>query len=180
MTLLQNHVRPITIANVIWSQISKLFHRNDHHIEATSRAQHLGRYLEGQGLTMTLQQNRVRPITLLFEVGFYNFFWQTTSLCPIHIRGALPGSDRLLFLISYVYTCKLLFYAEILKFKRNEQRTELVNFLSGEKGLFSTRLLSCFLFCTNVQFVSLLFKKSNVIRFLRLLLQVRQTLWDCT
>jgi len=27
---------------------------------------------------------------------FYNYFWQTTSLCPIPIRGALPGSDRLL------------------------------------------------------------------------------------
>jgi len=30
----------------------------------------LGRYLEGQGHSMTLHQNRVRPITLLFEVGF--------------------------------------------------------------------------------------------------------------
>ena len=61
------------------------------------RAQHLGRYLEGQGHSMTLHQNHVRSITLLFEVGFYNYFRQTTSLCPIPIRGALPGSDRLLF-----------------------------------------------------------------------------------
>jgi len=100
-------------------------------------------YLEGQGHSMTFQQNRVWPITLwieveiynfsqewspywdnlthatfgllpwrprsrhdfaaksclaqnLFEGGFYNYFWQTTSLCPIPIRGALPGSDRLL------------------------------------------------------------------------------------
>jgi len=30
--------------------------------------QHLGRYIEGQGHIMTLKQNRVRPITLLFEV----------------------------------------------------------------------------------------------------------------
>jgi len=30
--------------------------------------QDLGRYLEGQGHSMTLKQNRVRPITLLFEV----------------------------------------------------------------------------------------------------------------
>jgi len=30
--------------------------------------QQLGRYLEGQGHSMTLMQNRVRPITLLFEV----------------------------------------------------------------------------------------------------------------
>jgi len=41
---------------------------------------------------MTLQQNHVQPITWLFEVGFYNYFWQTTSLCPIPIRGASPGS----------------------------------------------------------------------------------------
>jgi len=51
---------------------------------------------------MTLQQNRVWPKTLLFEVGFYNYFWQTTSLCPIPIRGALPGSDRLLLNICIV------------------------------------------------------------------------------
>ena len=31
---------------VILGRISKIFHRNDHHIETTCRAQHLGRYLE--------------------------------------------------------------------------------------------------------------------------------------
>jgi len=36
-------------------------------------AQHLSRYIEGQGHSMTLKQNCVRPITLLFEVGFYFF-----------------------------------------------------------------------------------------------------------
>jgi len=81
---------------VIWSQILQLFHRNDHHIETTCRVQHLGCYREGQGHSMTLQQNRVWPKTLLFEVRVYNYFWQTTSLCPIPIRGALPGFDRLL------------------------------------------------------------------------------------
>ena len=55
---------------VIWSQISKLFYRYDHHVETTCHVQHLGPYLEGQGHSMTLQQNCVRPITLLFEVGF--------------------------------------------------------------------------------------------------------------
>jgi len=59
---------------VIRSRISKIFHRNDHHIEMTCHAQHLGRYLEGQGHSMTFQQNRVWPITLLFEVRFYNYF----------------------------------------------------------------------------------------------------------
>jgi len=46
--------------------LKKLFHRNDHHIEMTCREQHLGRYLEGQRHSMTLQQKLVRPITLLF------------------------------------------------------------------------------------------------------------------
>jgi len=68
---------------VISSRILKIFHRNDHQIETTSRAQHLGRYLEGQGHTMTLQQNHVRPITWLFEVGFRNYF---TVLNDHHIE----------------------------------------------------------------------------------------------
>jgi len=46
-------------------------------MKTTCRAQHLGHYLKGQGHNMTMQQNRVRPIT--------------------SIRGALPGSDRLMF-----------------------------------------------------------------------------------
>ena len=33
-------------------------------------AQHLGLLLEGQGHSMTLKQNPVRRITLLYEVGF--------------------------------------------------------------------------------------------------------------
>jgi len=40
---------------VILSRISKIFQRNGHHIETTCRAQHLGRYIEGQGHSMTLQ-----------------------------------------------------------------------------------------------------------------------------
>ena len=90
---------------MIWSQIIQLFHRNDHHIETTCRVQYLGCYLEGQGHSMTLHQNRVWPKTLLFEDRFYNYFWQTTSLCPIPIRGALPGSDRLLFLMLMPKLC---------------------------------------------------------------------------
>ena len=59
---------------VIWSPMLKLLHRNDHHIESPCREQHLGRCLECQGHSMTLQQKRVRPIALLFKVGFYSFF----------------------------------------------------------------------------------------------------------
>jgi len=108
MTLQQNSVRLIPLLfEVIWSRISKIFHRNDHHIEMTCRAQHFGllpwRPRSQQDLIILVQQNRVRSITLFFEVGFCNYFWQTTSLtvCPIPIRGALPGFDRLLLLHNF-------------------------------------------------------------------------------
>ena len=65
---------------VIRSLISKLFHRNDHHVETTCRAQHVGPYLEGQGHSMTLQQNRVQAITLLFEVRFWKYFTEMTTI----------------------------------------------------------------------------------------------------
>jgi len=54
----------------IWSRILQLFYRNDHHIEMRCRAQHFGPYQKGQGHGITLQQNRVQPITSLFEVPF--------------------------------------------------------------------------------------------------------------
>jgi hypothetical protein len=59
---------------VIWSRILQLL------IETTWRVQHLGRYLEDQGHSMTLQQNRVRPITSLFEIGFYNYFTKMITI----------------------------------------------------------------------------------------------------
>ena len=67
--LQQNHVRPITSLFEV-SRISKIFYRNDHHIETTCHAHYLGQYLEGQGHSLTLQQNRARPITSLFKVRF--------------------------------------------------------------------------------------------------------------
>ena len=51
------------VHNFVISQILQLFGRNDHHIGMTCRVQHFGRYIEGQGHSMTLQQNQVRPIT---------------------------------------------------------------------------------------------------------------------
>jgi len=57
---------------VIWSRVLKIFHRNDHPIETTCHAQHLGHYLEGQGHSMTFHS--FRPITLWFVVNFYNYF----------------------------------------------------------------------------------------------------------
>jgi len=65
---------------VIWNRISKLFYRNDYHVETTCRAQHLGPYLEGQDHSATLQQKRVRLITLLFEVGFRKYFTEMITL----------------------------------------------------------------------------------------------------
>ena len=43
-------------------------------------AHQLGCFLEGQGHSMTLHQNRVRPITLLFEVGFQNYFTEMITI----------------------------------------------------------------------------------------------------
>jgi len=65
---------------VIWSWISKIFYINDHHIETTCRAQHLGQNLEGQGHSTTLQQNCVRPITSLFVVRFWNNFTEMITI----------------------------------------------------------------------------------------------------
>jgi len=70
---------------VIWSRILQLFHRNDHHIETTCLVQHLGCYLEGQGHSMTLQQNRVWPKTLLFEVTSTTF--DKLLLCVQYLFG---------------------------------------------------------------------------------------------
>jgi len=43
-------------------------------------AQNLSRYLEGQCHSMALKQNRVQPITLLFEVGFKNYFTEMIAI----------------------------------------------------------------------------------------------------
>jgi len=42
--------------------------------------QHLGRYLEGQGHSMTLKQYRVRPIPLFFEVRIKNYFTEMIAM----------------------------------------------------------------------------------------------------
>jgi len=82
---------------VIWSQISKIFHRNDHHIDTTCRAQHLGCYLEGQGHSLTFQQNYFQPITLLFEVDLktisheWSPYWDDVSSATFRL---LPWRSR--------------------------------------------------------------------------------------
>jgi len=82
---------------VIWSQILQLFYIIDHHIDTTCCAQHLGRYLEGQGHSMTFQHNCVRPITLLFEVRFRKYFTEMITMlrrCVAHKFGSLPWRSR--------------------------------------------------------------------------------------
>jgi hypothetical protein len=82
---------------VIWSRILKIFNRNDHHIEMTCREQHLGRFLEGQGHSITLQQNRVLPITSLLKSDFKNIsqkwssYWDDVSCTTF---GPLPWRSR--------------------------------------------------------------------------------------
>jgi hypothetical protein len=49
------------------------------------RVQHFGRYLEGQGHSMTLKQNRLLPVTSLFEVGFYNYFTEMITILKRHV-----------------------------------------------------------------------------------------------
>jgi len=69
---------------VIWNQISKIFHRNDYHNDMMCHVQTIYCYLVGQGHSMPLQQNRVQPITLTFEVEFQNYFTNmTTILRPV-------------------------------------------------------------------------------------------------
>jgi len=61
-------------------------------------AQHLSHYLEGQGHSMTLQQNRVRPITLLFEVNLKPFHindHQIETMCHAqHLGCYLEGQGH--------------------------------------------------------------------------------------
>jgi len=75
---------------IIWSRILKLFHWNDHHIETRCRAHHLGRYLEVQGHSMTLQHNGVRPISFTEIICILR--WGISCLCPKPFRGASHGS----------------------------------------------------------------------------------------
>jgi hypothetical protein len=57
---------------IILSYILKLFHRNDHYIEMMFHVQYLGGPPWRSRSQHDLQENRVRTITLIFIVGFYN------------------------------------------------------------------------------------------------------------
>jgi len=63
------HVRQITQVKTIKARRMKLCTCIGSNVY-NMHAQNEGRYLEGQGHSMTLKQNHVRPITLIFEVGF--------------------------------------------------------------------------------------------------------------
>jgi len=51
----------------------------------TCRPQNLSRYFEGQGHIINLQQNRVWPITLIFEFMFYNYFTEMITILGWHV-----------------------------------------------------------------------------------------------
>ena len=76
-----------------------IFRRNDPHIETPCYAQHLVCYLIGQGYSLTLKQNRVRPITSLFEVGLKNHFYRNdphieTTCYTQHLVCYLTGQGH--------------------------------------------------------------------------------------
>jgi len=84
-------LRPDCNCHII-SRILQQFHRNDHHIGMTCFAQHFGRYLEGQGHNMTLQQKRVRPITFLAHLSTKCSWWAiVTGLCPSCVVVRCPS-----------------------------------------------------------------------------------------
>jgi len=56
--------------------------------------QHFGCLHEGQGHSMTFQQNRVWPITLIFEVRFYIVDHHIDTTCGAqHLGHYLEGQD---------------------------------------------------------------------------------------
>jgi len=84
---------------VIWSQIS-FFYRNDHHIETTCLAQHLGLLLWRALSQHDLAVKSYPAHNFVIWSQILQPFWQITSLCPIPIRGALPGSTGSCFCID--------------------------------------------------------------------------------
>jgi len=79
---------------VIWSRIWQLFYIIDHLIDTTCRVQHLGCFLEGQGHSMTFQHNCVWPITLWFEVEFYNYFTGMINILRQRVVCYLEGQGH--------------------------------------------------------------------------------------
>jgi len=65
-------VRPIRVRHI--TSLFEVGFHNYYTEMTTMLSQRVACNFEGQGHSMTLQQNRVRPITLLFEVLFRNYF----------------------------------------------------------------------------------------------------------
>jgi hypothetical protein len=66
----------------------------------------LGRYLEGQGHRMTLQQNHVWPINSLFEIGFYNYFTEMITI----LRRSVAGNHRMTLQQNHVWPQRFFLY----------------------------------------------------------------------
>jgi hypothetical protein len=95
---------------VILSLILHLFHKNDHHIETTCPALHLARYLEGQAFSITLQRNRLQPITSLFEFGFYNNFTEMITILRRRIAQCFGCIYTLNFVCDITLTLQEVYF----------------------------------------------------------------------
>jgi hypothetical protein len=78
---------------IIWSRMLQLFNRNDHHIKTTCRVLHLGRYLEGQGHSMTLQQNH-RVCSRILQLFHRNDHHIETTCHAQHLGCYLEGQGQ--------------------------------------------------------------------------------------
>jgi len=64
---------------------------NDHHVETTCHAQHLGATLKVKVTVGPFSQNSFRPITLWFEVEFYNYFTGMITILKQLVMCYLEG-----------------------------------------------------------------------------------------
>jgi len=71
-------------------------------------------------------------------VGFHNYFWQTTSLCPIPIQGALPGSTGSCYQLFFKPTLEKFCISNIIyvKYLPLESGQILAPNLSEKKSLY--------------------------------------------
>jgi len=123
---------------VIWSRILQLFHRNDHHIEATCHMQHLGCYLEGQWPCSRIVSG---PKLCYLKSNFTTSF-DKLLLC-VQYRGALPGSNRLLLLSAFIFLFMLDKQFENIAQCKNNNTNNKILIVNNLKPTFGTFLIRC-------------------------------------
>jgi len=75
-------------------------------METMCSAHHLSRYLEGQGHSMTLTKNRVRPIISLFERIYENYFDKLLLCVQCLFEKQQPVRSALVYIINDVFCIK--------------------------------------------------------------------------